>query len=59
MGNLLLNYFDRVTLVSLNVGLLGYPDGSVGAAIVAVVLVHVVIVGFVYEAWKEGSTKID
>jgi len=37
-------------------GVLGYPDGSVGAAIVAVVLVHCVIAGYVYVAWKEGQT---
>lgn len=37
----------------------GYADGSVGAAIVAVVLVHFVIAMFVYAAWNEGSTKID
>ena len=28
-------------------------DGSVAAAITAVVLVHCVIAGYVYEAWKE------
>ena len=32
----------------------GYKDGSAGAAIVAVVLVHTVIAGFVYTAWIEG-----
>lgn len=37
----------------------GYADGSVGAAIVAVILVHVVIALYVYVAWKEGSTKTD
>ena len=36
--------------------MLGYNDGSVGAAITAVVLVHCVIAGYVYEAWKEGDT---
>ena len=38
--------------------MLGYPDGSVGAAIVAVVLIHVVIAGYVYVAWKDGPTTI-
>ncbi|CAI8004594.1 Vacuolar ATPase assembly integral membrane protein vma21 [Geodia barretti] len=37
---------------------LGYPDGSVGAAIVAVVLIHTVIAGYVYTAWKDGPTTI-
>ena len=37
----------------------GYSDGSVGAAIVAVILVHVVIAAYVYAAWNEGSKKID
>lgn len=37
-------------------GMLGYKDGAVGAAIVAVVLVHVIIAGFVYAAWAEGLT---
>ena len=39
--------------------LLGYSDGSVGAAIVAVILVHIVIGLYVYAAWKEGPTKTD
>ena len=43
----------------LILGILGYPDGSIGAAIVAVILVHVVIAAYVYVAWKEGSTKTD
>ncbi len=38
------------------IGVLGYPDGSVGGAIVAVILVHCVIAGFVYTAWMEGQT---
>lgn len=36
--------------------MLGYSDGSVGAAITAVILVHCVIAGYVYVAWKEGQT---
>ena len=34
-------------------GIFGMEDGSVAAAITAVVLVHCVIAGYVYEAWKE------
>ena len=34
----------------------GYKDGSTGAAIVAVVLVHTIIAGFIYTAWVEGQT---
>lgn len=37
-------------------GVFGYPDGSVGAAIVAVVLIHTVIAGYVYVAWKDGPS---
>lgn len=37
----------------------GYSDGSIGAVIVAVILVHVVIAAYVYAAWNEGSKKID
>ena len=40
------------------IGVLGYTDGSVGAAIVAVLLVHCVIAAYVYAAWKEGPTTI-
>jgi hypothetical protein len=39
-------------------GILGYRDGSAGAAIVAVILVHVVIAGFIYTAWVEGQTTV-
>lgn len=39
-------------------GVLGYEDGTVGSAITAVVLVHVVIAGYIYVAWKEGSTPV-
>ena len=46
-------------LLGMNIGILGYNDGSVGAAIVAVLLVHVVIAGYVYAAWNEGNVKID
>ena len=35
------------------VGVFGMADGSVAAAITAVVLVHCVIAGYVYVAWKE------
>ena len=38
---------------------LGFKDGSIGSAIVAVVLVHCVIAGFVYTAWLEGSTSFN
>lgn len=41
------------------VGIFGYEDGSVGAAAVAVVLVHCVIAAYVYAAWKEGPTDFD
>lgn len=41
---------------ALPVGIFGYADGSVGSAIVAVVLVHCVIAGFIYTAWAEGLT---
>lgn len=34
---------------------LGYSDGSVGGAVVAVILIHLVIVMFVYKAWTEGQ----
>ena len=36
-------------------GTLGYKDGSVPAAISAVLIVHAVIGVYVYLAWKEGS----
>ena len=32
-------------------------DGSVAAAITAVVLVHCVIAAYVYMAWKEGPAS--
>lgn len=41
--------------VDATLGILGYKDGSVGSAVVAVVLVHCVIAAFVYTAWVEGS----
>lgn len=44
---------------SFSLALFGYSDGSIGAAIIAVILVHVVIALYVYAAWKEGSTKTD
>lgn len=34
-------------------GILGYKDGSAGAAILAVVVVHCIIGAYVYTAWKE------
>ena len=43
-------------LNTLPAGILGYSDGSVGAAITAVVLIHCVIAAYVYAAWKEGET---
>jgi len=39
-------------------GTLGYKDGSVPAAISAVLIVHVVIGVYVYLAWKEGSQDV-
>lgn len=49
----------NITLSLLSTpAMLGYPDGSVGAAIVAVVLIHTVIAGYVYVAWKDGPTTI-
>ncbi len=48
-----------ITFSLLFKDMFGYADGSVGAAIVAVVLVHVVIAIFIYVAWNEGSTKVD
>ena len=41
---------------ALSVGIFGYKDGSVGSAIVAVVLVHCVIAGFIYTALGEGPS---
>ena len=38
--------------------IMGYPDGSVGAAIAAVVLIHTVITGYIYVAWKDGPTSL-
>lgn len=35
-------------------GMLGYEDGSAPGAILAVVLVHLIIAGYVYVAWLEG-----
>ena len=37
--------------------LLGYEDGSIGAAIIAVVLVHLIIAAYVFVAWREGQTE--
>ena len=39
-------------------GVLGYEDGSVPGAIVAVLIVHIVIGLYVYVAWKEGSRDL-
>ena len=44
------------SFISIYAGVFGSRDGSLGAAILAVVLVHVVIAGYVYTAWKEGET---
>ena len=38
-------------------GVFGMADGSVAAAITAVVLVHCVIAGYVYVAWKEEPSQ--
>lgn len=38
--------------------MLGYSDGSVGAAIVSIVLIHTVIAGYLYTAWKDGPTTL-
>lgn len=51
-------YCNR-SIAHFSLVLLGYSDGSVGAAIVAVILVHIVIGLYVYAAWKEGPTKAD
>ncbi len=47
---------DMTCLLSFS-AILGYRDGSVGAAITAVVLIHSIIAGYVYVAWKEGSQE--
>ena len=39
-------------------GVLGYQDGSVPGAIVAVLIVHIVIGLYVYVAWREGSRDL-
>ena len=39
-------------------GVLEFQDGSVGSAVVAIVLVHSVIAAYVYMAWLEGPTTI-
>ena len=49
---------SHISSSSLVPGMLGYKDGSVGSAITAVLLVHVVIAGYIYVAWKEGSTTV-
>ena len=42
-----------IKISCMAVGVFGMADGSVAAAITAVVLVHCVIAGYVYVAWKE------
>lgn len=62
MSHIVCMFYLRLILLSslvsasLLTAILGYPDGSVGAAIVAVVLIHTVIAGYVYIAWKDGPT---
>ena len=46
-------------MIVFSSGILGYRDGSVPAAVLAVILVHCVIAAYVYAAWKEGTTKSD
>ncbi len=46
---------DLNSMCICHIGVLGYSDGSVGGAIIAVILIHLVIVMFVYKAWSEGQ----
>ncbi len=46
----------NINFVSVSVAVLGYSDGSVGGAIIAVILIHLVIAMFVYKAWSEGQS---
>ena len=50
----LLSKFTRLIL-----GFLGYQNGTVGAGILAVMLVHVIIAVYIYVAWIEGGEQRD
>ena len=42
----------------LYAGILGYEDGSILGAIVAVLIVHTVIGFYIYVAWRDGSRDL-
>lgn len=56
-GNILSVIMHRGLSVA-HAGVLGYQDGSIPGAIVAVLIVHIVIGLYVYVAWREGSRDL-
>ncbi|KAL5460253.1 hypothetical protein EMCRGX_G033683 [Ephydatia muelleri] len=49
-------YFSKTYILE---GILGYSNATVGAGIIALVLVHVVVAAYIYVAWIEGAERED